>query len=191
MELNVSLYLGLLLLVAAGRLLELRRSRRNQAVLVKSGGAKSPEPAYRWMVALHAGILIGAVLEVVLLSRPLIPWLAVASLALFFAANATRWWVIRTLGSRWNVQVMSASRLGVVTAAGPYKWVRHPNYTAVFVEMLAIPLIHSAYLVAIIGAALHILVLRNRIRLEESVLMQDPTWRSAFADRPRFLPRVV
>jgi methyltransferase len=69
--------------------------------------------------------------------------------------------------------------------------VRHPNYTAVFVEMLALPLIHSAYLTAGIGAVLHIFVLRNRVRLEESVLMQDPHWRAAFAHRPRFLPGIV
>ena len=190
MNRSVQLYLALLLLVAAGRLIELRRSRRNQAILAESGGAKSPEPRYRWMVALHAGILIGAALEVVLLRRPLIPWLAASGFALFIAANATRWWVIRTLGPRWNVQVMSASRLGIVTA-GPYKWVRHPNYTAVFLEMLALPLIHSAYFAAGLGTVLHIYVLRNRVRLEESVLMQDPHWRSAFANRPRFLPGIV
>jgi len=191
MELSVELYIALLLLVAAGRLLELRHSVRNQAVLAQQGGAKAAEPRYRWMVALHAGILIGAALEVLLLRHPLIPWLAASALLLFIAANITRWWVIRTLGPRWNVQVMSASRLGVVTAAGPYKWVRHPNYTAVFVEMLALPLIHSAYFVAFFGAALHIVVLRNRVRLEESVLMQDPNWRSAFAKRARFLPGIV
>jgi len=191
MDRSVQLYLALLLLVAAGRLLELRYSERNQALLAQQGGAKAPEPGYRWMVALHTAILIGAALEVVFLRRLLVPWLAATGIGLFLAANATRWWVIRTLGPRWNVQVMSASRLGVVTAAGPYKWVRHPNYTAVFVEMLALPLIHSAYLVAGVGAALHILVLRNRVRLEESVLMQDPSWKAAFAERPRFLPRIV
>jgi len=191
MELSVELYLALLLLVGAGRLLELRHSVRNQAVLAQQGGAKAAEPRYRWMVVLHAGILIGAALEVLLLRRPFIPWLAGSALLLFIAANITRWWVIRTLGPRWNVQVMSASRLGVVTAAGPYKWVRHPNYTAVFVEMLALPLIHSAYIVALLGAALHIVVLWNRVRLEESVLMQDANWRSAFAKRPRFLPGIV
>jgi len=191
LEQSAQLYLALLLLVAAGRFLELRHSKRNQTLLAENGGAKTPEPAYRWMVALHAAILIGAALEVVLMRRPLVPGLAASGLGLFLAANATRWWVIRTLGPRWNVQVMSASRLGVVTGAGPYRWVRHPNYTAVFVEMLALPLIHSAYLTAGIGAVLHIFVLRNRVRLEESVLMQDPHWRAAFAHRPRFLPGIV
>lgn len=181
----------MLVLVAGGRLAELRHSARNQAVLAENGGARSPEPGYRWMVALHTGVLVGAALEVVFLRRPLIPWLAVLCFVFFISANLTRWWVIRTLGPRWNVQVMSASRLGVITATGPYKWVRHPNYTAVFIEMLALPLIHSAYVVAFAGAALHVVVLRNRVRLEESVLMQNPDWRAFFAHRPRFLPGIL
>jgi methyltransferase len=188
---SVPLYLTLLALVAAGRFLELRRSARNQAILAQNGGSKTPEPHYRWMVALHAGILIGAALEVLLLRRTFVPWLAALAGGVFIAANLARWWVIHTLGPRWNVQVMSASRLGVVTAAGPYKWVRHPNYTAVFAEMLALPLIHSAYIAAVVGAVLHVFVLRNRVRLEESVLMQDPGWRAAFARRPRFFPGIV
>jgi len=190
MELSVQLYLVLLVLVAAGRFIELRRSARNQIVLAQHGGRKSLETGYRWMVLLHASILIGAALEVVFLRRPWVGWLGASCIALFASANATRWWVMYTLGTRWNVQVMSSSQLGVVTA-GPYKWVRHPNYTAVFVEMLALPLIHGAYVVALAGAALHIVVLRNRVLLEESVLMQDPTWRSAFAHRPRFIPGIV
>jgi methyltransferase len=66
--------------------------------------------------------------------------------------------------------------------------VRHPNYSAVFVEMLALPLIHSAWIVAIAGALAHLLVLKNRVALEESVMMRDSSWRAAFEHRPRFLP---
>ena len=62
--------------------------------------------------------------------------------------------------------------LGVVTC-GPYRFVRHPNYVAVFVELVALPLVHGAYLTAIAGALLHVVVLRRRIALEESVLMAD------------------
>lgn len=186
MELSVQLYLGLLVLVAVGRLLELRRSRNNQARLLAAGGEKSPEPRYPWMVALHVSILAGAALEAVFLRRPWIPAFGSVAITFFFAANATRWWVIRTLGPRWNVQVVSPA-LGVI-AAGPYRYVRHPNYTAVFVEMLALPLIHSAWIVAFAGSLAHIFVLRHRVALEESVLRRDPTWQAAFQHRPRFLP---
>lgn len=192
MALSVILYLALLAAVAVGRLIELRRSRRNQLALARAGSAKSAEPGYRWMVALHVGVLAGSAAEVVALERPVYAWLAAVALALFAGANAVRWWVIRTLGTRWNVEVMSASpSLGVVTAAGPYRWVRHPNYSAVFIEMLALPLIHSAFFVAAVSAVLHALVLRRRVALEESVLMQSAEWRDAFAGRPRFVPRVV
>jgi methyltransferase len=186
MELSVQIYLFLILAVAAGRVVELRRSRSNQRGLAAAGSAKSAEPGYVWMVALHSAMLVCAPLEVLWGQRPWLPALGIPSMLLFGAANLTRWWVIHTLGPRWNVQVMSAS-LGVVSD-GPYKWVRHPNYTAVFGEMLALPLIHTAWVTAVVGTLCHVLVLRRRVVLEESVLMQHPGWRAAFADRPRFLP---
>jgi methyltransferase len=186
MELSVQLYLALLALVAVGRLIELRRSRRNQSQLVAAGGEKAPEPGYFWMVSLHAGTLIGCGLEVILFHRPWIPVVGIPSLLLFVGANATRWWVIRTLGPRWNVEVTSPS-LGIV-AGGPYRWVRHPNYSAVFVEMLALPLIHSAWIVAIASTLAHILVLRRRVALEESVMIRNAAWQAAFEHRPRFIP---
>lgn len=188
MELSARLYLVLIAAVAVGRLLELGRSRRNQQRLRASGSIKAPEPGYKWMVALHAGILAGCVVEVVLAERPWIPVLGWTMFALFLAANAMRWWVILTLGLRWNVEVMSASKLGVVTNEGPYRWLRHPNYAAVFVEMLALPLIHTAWLTALVGTVLHVFVLRARILLEESVMMRDERWRAAFEHKPRFIP---
>jgi isoprenylcysteine carboxyl methyltransferase (ICMT) family protein YpbQ len=103
------------------------------------------------MVALHAAVLAGAAVEVVLLQRPFLPVLAAVAGALFLGANALRWWVIATLGGQWNVEVMEARAAGVVTG-GPYRWVRHPNYVAVFVEMFALPLIHTAWLTAALGA---------------------------------------
>lgn len=188
MELSTQLYLLLIAAVAVGRVLELSRSRGNQRRLAASGSTKAPEPGYKWMVALHTGILAGCVAEVVLMHRPWIPLLGWSAFALFLAANAMRWWVILTLGVRWNTEVMSASRMGVITNEGPYRWMRHPNYTAVFIEMLALPLIHTAWVTALIGAAVHALVLRNRVALEESVMMRDPIWRKAFEHKPRFIP---
>jgi methyltransferase len=191
MELTARLYLALVLLTAALRLLELARSRRNQRKLAAAGSVKSADAGYKWMVGLHCAVLAGCVMEVWAFARPWNPVLGWPMLALFVGANATRWWVIRTLGPRWNVEVMSASRLGVVTAEGPYRWVRHPNYTAVFVEMLALPLIHSAWVTATIGSVLHLFVLLHRVELEERVLGEDPVWREAFAKRPRFVPRLI
>ncbi len=102
------------------------------------------------MVFTHAGILACAAAEVMVLHRPLIPYLAIAMAALFVFATALRWWVIRTLAGHWNVEVMASSRVGVVTS-GPYRWVRHPNYVAVAIELFALPMIHTAWITALAG----------------------------------------
>jgi methyltransferase len=186
-SLSFWLFVALLGAVGACRLLEMRISKRNQRALAARGAPPVPEPLFRAMVALHTGVLIAAGLEVLLLGRPATPAVAIPALALVGLANLLRIWVIATLGAHWNVRVVRSMPFGVVTS-GPYRWIRHPNYVAVFVELAALPLVHGAALTAAVGAALHVAILRRRIALEESVLMTDPDYRRAFADKPRFLP---
>ncbi len=181
-------YLVLLVVVGALRLVEIWISRRNQRYLAAQGVAKVPELHFRWMVVFHTGILVSAGLEVVLLHRPFFPLLASVMGVLFILANGLRFWVIRTMSWHWNVEIMSSTRLGVVSG-GPFRWIRHPNYLGVFTEMIALPLIHTAWLTALVGSALHVLILRRRIRTEESVLLADPEYRAVMGSKPRFLPR--
>jgi methyltransferase len=187
MDVSVIAFLGLLLLVALLRLVELRISRRHQEEMIARGAAKVDEPRFRWMVLLHTAVLIGAAVETVFLRRPFIPVLAAVMFVVFLAANAVRWWVIRTLGEHWNVQVMDSTRLGVITS-GPFRFVRHPNYAAVFAEMLALPLIHTAWITAVAGSIAHMAVLAQRLSTEERVLFANPDYRAAMAGKPRFLP---
>lgn len=187
MELSVLAYLVLLAIVAVLRLYELRISRLHQREMAARGASKVAEPRFRWMVLLHTGVLIGAACEVVFLKRPLIPILAAVCFVVFVAANAVRWWVIRTLGEHWNVQVMNSTGLGVITS-GPFRYVRHPNYAAVFVEMLVLPLMHTAWITALVGSTAHVLVLSQRLATEEKVLFSDAHYRDAMSGKPRFLP---
>jgi methyltransferase len=187
MDITVIAFLALLVAVAALRLVELRISTQHQREMLGRGAAKVEEPRFRWMVLLHTAVLIGAAVEVVFLHRPFIPILAAVMFAIFLAANAVRWWVIRTLGEHWNVQVVDSTRLGVVSS-GPFRFVRHPNYAAVFAEMIALPLIHTAWITAVAGALAHAVVLRQRLSTEERVLAANPDYRAAMAGKPRFLP---
>jgi methyltransferase len=189
MDLSVIAFLLLLVAVAALRFVELRISRRHQRQLVSRGAAKVAQPRFGWMVALHTAVLVGAAAEVVFLKRPFLPVLAALMLAVFLAANAVRWWVIRALGDHWNVQVMDSTRLGVITT-GPFRLVRHPNYAAVFSEMLALPLIHTAWITALAGSLAHVAVLAQRLATEEAVLFANPDYRAAMTGKPRFLPRL-
>jgi methyltransferase len=181
------LFIGLLVAVGVGRLLEMRLSRRHARELEGRGFQREREPAFAIMVALHTGVLIGAAIEVLLVDRRPPAALAAAAGTLFVLANLLRWWVIRTMAGHWNVRVVNALSMGVVTA-GPFRWVRHPNYVAVFIELLALPLIHAAYVTAAVGTAAHIVVLARRIALEERVLFANATYRSTMGAKPRFLP---
>lgn len=187
MELSVKAFLVLLLVVALLRIYELRISRRHQREMVSHGASRVVDPVFRPMVLVHIAVLLGAALEVIFLHRPFYPVLASVCFVLFLAANLVRWWVIRTLGEHWNVQVMNSTGMGIVTG-GPFRYVRHPNYAAVFVEMLVLPLIHSAWITASIGSTAHVLVLSRRINTEERVLFSDAHYREAMYGKPRFLP---
>jgi methyltransferase len=192
MALNVSLplFTALVLVVAAVRLFELSVSRRRQARLRAHGAERVSEPHFGAMVALHSGILGACLLEAWLRAEP--PALAFSALmlALVLAANALRIWVIATLGPHWNVQIMASLPLGVVSD-GPFRFVRHPNYVAVFVELLALPLVHGAWVTALGGAALHAVVLYHRIRSEEAMLLRDPEYRGRMGNKPRFIPGLL
>ena len=181
-------YLALLALVGSGRLIEMRISARNQRRLASLGVAKIAEPYFHWMVLLHIGVLVAAGFEVLLLRRPFILVLAGLMSTLFLLANLLRWWVIRSLGAHWNVQVMASGSLGIISE-GPYKWVRHPNYVAVFVELVALPLIHAAWFTAVCGAAASVWVLHRRLVVEDKVLFDNPTYRTTMGAKPRFMPR--
>lgn len=152
------------------------------------GASRVEEPRYPWMVILHVGIFAAAGVEVIVLHRPLIPALAIPMLVLFFLSNVLRWWVIRTLKSHWNVQIMDSARMGVVSN-GPYRWIRHPNYVAVFVELVSLPLIYSAWITAVVAAVGNAWVLHNRLAVEDRVLLANPDYRAAMGGKPRFLPK--
>jgi len=189
MDLTRIAFLILLACVGLERVVELQVSRRHQRDLVSCGARKQSDPHYRWMVALHAGVLIGAAAEVTLLHRPFIASLAFCALLLFVFATLLRWWVIRTLGIHWNTEVVNSAPLGVVSD-GPFRWIRHPNYLGVFVEIIALPLIHTAWITAAFAAAGNAFVLRNRLHIEEPVLDAVPAYRAAMSGKPRFFPRI-
>ena len=53
---------------------------------------------------------------------------------------------------------------------GPYRLVAHPNYVAVVVEGIALPLVHSAWFTALVFTVLNAALLRTRIKVENDAL---------------------
>jgi methyltransferase len=166
-------YALLILLVAAERLAELVVSRRNAAWSMQRGGREYGAGHYPPMVVLHSGLLVGALVEVAVADRPFDSALGWPMLAVVIASQALRWWCITTLGSRWNTRVIVVPGLALVTG-GPYRLVRHPNYVAVVAEGIALPLVHTAWVTAVIFTVLNAALLRIRIRTEDAALASVP-----------------
>jgi methyltransferase len=179
-------YLGLLALLGVERLVELRLSKRNAQLAFARGGREVGQAHYRVMTALHTAFLVCAVLEPWLLHRSppgLLSWVA---LTVAVVAQALRYWAIGTLGERWNTRVIVVPDAPPVTG-GPYRFMRHPNYLAVVLELAAVPLIAGAWLTALSFSLANAALLFWRIRVEEAAL--GPQWQAAFADHARFLPK--
>ena len=163
------LFTVLVAAVALERLAELVVSKRNAAWSFERGGVETGQRHYLVMVVLHTGLLVGALLEVWLLRPEFHPALGYPMLALVVASQALRWWCIATLGPRWNTRVIVVPGLPLVTG-GPYRLTSHPNYVAVVVEGLALPLVHSAWITAVVFTACNAVLLTVRLRVENAAL---------------------
>jgi methyltransferase len=167
-------YSALLLATGFERIAELVVSTRNARWSFARGGVEFGARHFPPMVALHTGLLIACFLEVWLGARPFLPWLGWPALALVLASQALRWWCIRVLGPRWNTRVIIVPGLPLI-AAGPYRWLRHPNYVAVVVEGFALPLVHTAWVTAIAFTVLNAILLSAvRIPCENRALATLP-----------------
>ena len=166
---SVGWYTLLVLAVGVERLLELVVARRNLRWAQERGGVEYGAGHFPLMVALHVGLLAGCLVEVWLLDPPWLPWLGWPMLALVVVSQALRWWCIHTLGPRWNTRVVVVPGLLLVTG-GPYRYLRHPNYVAVVMEGIALPLVHTAVITAVVFTALDAVLLRHRIGVEDRAL---------------------
>ncbi|MGR8012125.1 isoprenylcysteine carboxyl methyltransferase family protein [Streptomyces hypolithicus] len=162
-------YVTLVLAVGAERVAELVVARRNARWSLARGAVETGRRHYPAMVVLHTGLLVGCLVEVLLVGRPFDPVVGWAMTGVVVAAQALRWWCIRTLGPLWNTRVLVVPGLPLV-AGGPYRWLSHPNYVAVVAEGLALPLVHGAWLTASLFTLLNAALLAVRIRCENRAL---------------------
>jgi methyltransferase len=165
------LFAGFVAGLGLQRLFELRLSRRNEHRMRQRGGREHTPETYRWIVTLHTAWFAAMLLEVFAGRRKFHPRLAALALPLFAAGQALRLTAIRTLGWRWSTRVMAVpGPEGARVQHGIYQYIRHPNYLGVQLEILAAPLLHSAYLTSAVFGVANLMLLRDRIRREEQAL---------------------
>lgn len=162
-------FTALVIMVGLERLAELVLSTRHAAWSRQRGGVEYGRGHYPVMVALHTGLLVGCLVEVWLRRPEFVPALGWPMLIVVLAAQGLRWWCIRTLGPQWNTRVIVVPGASLVTT-GPYRWLRHPNYVAVVVEGMTLPLVHSAWVTALAFTVLNAALLTVRLRAETAAL---------------------
>jgi methyltransferase len=172
---DVKVYYVVLALIGAERLAELWLSRRNARKAFARGGVE--RGSFLPMALVHALFFPACAIE----ASGFHPAIA-ASVVL---TQALRWWAVFSLGDRWNVRVIVVPGEPPVRT-GPYRFLRHPNYLAVAVEMLCVPLAHGAFICAVLFSAANLALLRVRVRIEEQAL--GPSWEREFSGVPRFVP---
>jgi methyltransferase len=177
----------LVVLVAEGgqRLFELLVSRRRQTEQAQSGVQPVRERAWYFMVATHALLFLAPPIEIIVMGRPFVWTVALPALAVLGLAKGLRYWALSTLGKSWNARVLAPHR---VVTEGPYRFIRHPNYLVVVIELAVIPLVHSAWLSAVLLSVLNGMVLLARIQTEEKTLFALPGYREAMGPKARFVP---
>jgi methyltransferase len=188
MVISRSAYLAILGLIAIERLIEIVISRRNAAILLRRGALEAGKGHFAPMVVFHVLFLVAPAAEMLIFNRPfpgLIGWGALVGAA---TAQALRYWTILTLGERWNIRVLAIPGETPI-ATGPYRFVRHPNYLAVAIEVASVPCVHGCWLTAIVFSIGNAALMAVRIRSEERV--QGANYSEVFERVPRILPAVL
>jgi methyltransferase len=180
-------YLIILAVIGGERLFELLLSKRNARRAFARGAVEVQQKHYLFMVTFHSLFLVSCAAESLLWQRNFSPVVAWGALGLAILAQALRYAAVWSLGDRWNTKIIVLPGEQPV-ARGPYRWIRHPNYLAIVLEIIAIPMIRGAWITALVFSVGNLPLLAVRISVEEKALGE--AYAKTFASRPRFIPRL-
>lgn len=175
-------------LVGLQRVFEMRIAKRNARWMKSQGGYEVGKGHYPFIVLLHSLFFVSLLIEVALTWNEGSTW-KIIPLSIFLVAQMGRVWTIMSLDHFWNTRIIVLPGAKVV-AKGPYKYVRHPNYIIVALEIAAMPLIWNAYWTAILFTLLNGIILSFRIKEEEKALKELTNYDKVFAGRRRFMPKL-
>lgn len=185
-----TLFLVLFLYCLGERLFEIYLSSRNRRLMREQQFVeRETHPQLTPMIALHTTWLVATLGETLYRQTP--PPLAISLVAAvaFVAAQVLRVWTLRTLGDLWNISIMTSSKdTPTFVSSGPYRYLRHPNYLTVIVELVTLPLVGGAWLTAILATAANGFMLAKRIQREEQALFAIPGYAACMGDKPRLFP---
>ncbi|RDI43048.1 isoprenylcysteine carboxyl methyltransferase family protein [Falsibacillus pallidus] len=170
------------------RLTELLLAKKNERRMKELGALEFGKLHYYFMTGMHS-LFFAALFAEVMISRRGMNSLWVLLFTGFLLAQAARVWVISSLGQFWNTKIIILPE-AKLTTKGPYKFIKHPNYLIVTLELLIIPFMFNAYLTMIIFAILNAVILSIRIPLEERALILVDDHVEGHLHKNRFFPKL-
>nr|WP_239094127.1 isoprenylcysteine carboxylmethyltransferase family protein [Bacillus sp. B15-48] len=171
------------------RLTELRIAKKNEEKQKQNGAIECGMGHYPWMVMIHTAFILATIAEVVILNKQ-VSNLWPGLLLLFLFTQIIRGWAIISLGPYWNTKIIVVPN-AKITKKGPYRFIKHPNYLVVTLEIIIIPLMFNAWITAAIFSFLNICILSVRIPAEERALEKWTSYQSVFQGNRRFLPHLL
>jgi methyltransferase len=158
-------FLVFILFFILQRLSELFIAKRNEQWLLQQGAVEYGQAHYPFMIAMHTLFVISIIIEYFLRSYTPISWLF---LTLFLLVLSFKFWALSSLGKYWNTKIYRIPNVYPVKK-GPYRFLKHPNYLEVVLEIAIIPLIFHLYYTAVIFTVLNAVMLTVRIKEENRV----------------------
>jgi methyltransferase len=171
------------------RLIELRVAKKNEKWMKAQGAIEFGTRHYQLIVWMHGLFFISFIIEKLTFNRgvsPIWPYL----LVFFLFVQLVRVWAILSLGKYWNTKILVLPNAEVVKK-GPYRYIKHPNYFVVIMELAVVPLLFEAYVTAVLFSLLNIMILSIRIPEEENALKKLTEYETRFSENNRFLPKFV
>lgn len=171
------------------RIVELFIAKKNEIWMKDQGAVEFGREHYRVMVGMHILFFISLLSEKIFLNRGLtIIWPLL--LSIFLVTQFLRIWVIVSLGKYWNTKIIVLPGTDVVIR-GPYRYIKHPNYLIVGIELVVIPLLFNDYATAVLFTLLNMVILSIRIPAEEKALKRLTEYEGAFENCNRFIPKML
>ena len=160
----MSLFYLVIGLVVLARIAELAAAHRNTRRLLSEGAVELGRAHYPLIIALHAAWFVAMLVIIPAREPPVWPWLI-----LFLLLQPLRFWILTSLGRYWTTRIITMPGTPLVRR-GPYRFMRHPNYVVVELEIVTLPLAFGAWPLALIFGIANAAILAWRIRIEDDAL---------------------
>jgi methyltransferase len=185
---EISFFAIFYLVLVIQRIVELSIAKKNENWMLQRGALEFGKKHYRYMVFIHVLFFASFLTEKVMGNRGMsVFWPGI--LLVFFLLQVLRSWAIFSLGRYWNTKILVVPNAHIVQK-GPYRFIKHPNYLVVSLELLIIPFLFNSYFTAIIFTLLNMVMLSIRIPEEEEALKGLTEYESHFQNYNRFLPKL-